>query len=284
MIKEQKLLEVLIEKTKGSRKNLLSINKRFLTFAEGDMSKEKVQAYIKRLETQKYAPGTVLLHFSCIRRLFKVNNIEWPFGWGESPRIAEKDIYQPALSPKLVVRAIEAARDGALNSTEAVWLALSTVYGLRRIELQNLQPDDLDLVGQTVYIETAKQGRQRHHLLPPEIVPVLENYKFPILSAFKASQVWYSIEKKANLPRLPDVGWHAIRRILNTLLLDANLPAVQVMDYLRWKHSANIMPARYYSTTIVGEGDSTVGIEKGMRDVDLKVFEVHPFLREWKGF
>ncbi|MCL6557653.1 MAG: hypothetical protein K6U74_02400, partial [Firmicutes bacterium] len=64
-------------------------------------------------------------------------------------------------------------------------------------------------------------------------------------------------------------------------LIDAGLSEFTVMDFLRWKRSTQLMPALYYSVTVIGE-EKRVELGKTDREVDEKVFKVHPFLPFWR--
>jgi len=263
----------------GSTRNLyLSYAKRFLDFASGrELDRKAVEDYLKVLRKQGYSDGTINFTFRVIKRVYDCNGIPWTFRRGEAPQIRESEVFAPALDPEDIGEMIT-AKD-KLTPQERAFLALSTTYGLRRTELASISPSDLDFNTNTVFIMTAHRGRQRYHIIPPEIKPYLEDYNFASMNQFEASTVFLSIEDKAGLQHIDGVGWHAIRRTVDTLLLD-KLPEATVADFMRWK-SRGIMPQRYYATRFVGRKGGIV-LSKESRSVDEKVFEVHPFLPYWR--
>jgi site-specific recombinase XerD len=245
------------------------------------LTREDVAQYIADLRRRGYADGTVDKHWRVIRRLFKVNGVEWPFRRGESPTIREQDVHALALPKDTIQRLILSARN--LSPSRAAYLALSTTYGLRRTELQRTLPDRWDLSRGLLYVETAKHGRQRYHKIPEAILPVLER-AVPHMereSEYRLSQAFHAIERLAGVEHAEDTGWHAIRRSLNHYLIEAGATPFAVEHFLRWKRSANNMVARYHAVTFVGADG---GISQGDNDrkLDEEIFQVHPFLPIWR--
>ena len=266
----------------------------FLDYAEGDFSREVINKYLERLKRKKYrgkntSDGTLNFAFRVVRTLFtrneailKEQGVEWPYRRGESPSIREDDINAPALDPDIIREQIYAIKKDGEPAARA-FLSISTVYGTRRIEMVELTQDDVRIKDKTIHIATAKHGRERTHLIPDEIVPYLAEYDFnkPI-SDFTLFTLWYRIEYKISLAHTDQVGWHSIRRTLNTLLLD-QLPEATVMGFMRWKQrTSSHMPYRYSAQRYVGREGVTTKVVGEAKDVDTKVFEVHPFLEHWK--
>ncbi len=258
----------------------LRIAQRYLKSSRGQLTRRAVDAYLEGMRREGYADGTIHLHFATIRRLFRLNGVDWPYARGEGPVVRERAVYAPALDPALVRRAIAAARAGRLDATETGLLALSTVYGMRRVELVRVRRGDIRLPDGVIYVETAKSGRQRYHGIPEEIADVLAAYPCRPLSPWQASDAWHRICAKAGIKKMPEVGWHSIRRILTRELLDAGIAVPVVREFLRWKRTARDMPLLYHSTEIVGEGRR---VERTVSDkaVDERVFARHPFLAAW---
>lgn len=278
----EQMLENYAGALSGSHHVYVPKARRFLKECRGDFSRRAVERHLARLQREGYADGYVDLVFRTLKRFYRVNGLVWPFKRGEGPVIREREVFAPALDPAMVGRLIKGAQQGLLTSQEAALVALSTVYGLRRGEMAALDAKSVDLANQLIYVETAKHGRQRYHLIPPEILPHLANHRFSPISATKASLAYYSAEEKAGLPRIREVGWHAVRRILCRLLVDAGLPLPTVWDFLRWKRSDQMMVARYYSVTVVGD-TSRPELSRADREIDEAVFAAHPFLPLWRG-
>jgi len=277
--------------SRGNLRNLyLRHANEFLEYAEGVFDKEKILAYLEHLKRKhKYSDGTINFAFRIIRTLFsrsenelKEAGFEWSFRRGEAPQIRESTIEAPALDPGVIVEMIEAAKEKG-KPDEAAFLALSTTYGLRRIEMVELSQEDVRLKDKSIHIATAKHGRERTHLIPPEIIPCFKNYDFSTeISESGLFTLWYRLEYMIKLPHTKQVGFHSIRRTLNTLLMDS-LPEHTVMSFLRWKQrTSSHMPYRYSAQKFVGREESSTLVVGEAKSVDEKVFEVHPFIKYWK--
>lgn len=267
----------------GRTKNLyLSYAEDFLNYADGNLDRETIEKYLEHLRhTHKYSDGSVNLIFRIVRTLFSRNNIEWPFRRGEAPIIREDRIEAPALDPNIIREMIEAVKENG-EPDEKAFLAISTIYFTRRVEMIGLTQQDVNLRGKTIHIATAKHGRERTHSIPEIIVPYLKEYNFDISrSEFSLFTLWYRLEHRIRLEHTDQVGWHSIRRTGNTILLD-HLPENVVMGFLRWKQrTSSHMPYRYSAQRFVGREGLTTKVVGEAKDVDTKVFEVHPFLKYW---
>ncbi len=254
----------------------------FLEYAGGEFDREKIDKYLVRLGRQKYADGSINLIFRIIRTLFSRNDIEWPYNRGESPQIREDRIQAPALDPDIIGEMIQAVKTEG-EPSEKAFLAISTIYATRRVEMVGLVMDDVNIRDRTIHITTAKHGRERTHMIPEEIVPYIEGYDFDVgRSESEIFTLWYSLEYRIGLDHTHRVGWHSVRRTINTLLLD-NLPEATVMSFMRWKQrTSSHMPYRYSAQRFVGRDGMSTKVVGAARDVDSKVFEVHPFLEYWR--
>jgi len=116
------------------RNHYVSYASNFLESAAA-LDKESINKYLAKLKRRGKSPGTINFAFRVIRTLFNVNRLEWPFRRGEGPQIRQRDEYKPALDPELVRIMVEAAKTGKLGDAPACFLALATVYGLRREEM-----------------------------------------------------------------------------------------------------------------------------------------------------
>lgn len=269
--------------SEGKTRNLyLRYAGAFLEYANGNFERETVDKYLARLKRQKYADGSINLIFRIVRTLFSRNDLEWPYNRGESPQIREDRIQAPALAPDIIGEMISAVKEEG-EPDEKAFLAISTTYATRRVEMVEIETSDVNTKDRTIHITTAKHGRERTHVIPELIVPYLETYDFDIKrSESEIFSLWYRIEYRIELNHTNQVGWHSIRRTLNTLLLD-ELPEATVMSFMRWKQrTSSHMPYRYSAQRFVGrEGISTKVVGEA-RDVDSKVFAVHPFLEYWR--
>lgn len=254
---------------------------RFLRFSQGDFSRETLLDYINAIEKDNYAPSTITkVMIPTVRRVFKSNKQEWPLLPGEGPALREGDVYNPALDPVLVAKLIKVAKGHGVSRTHRTILALSTIYGLRRIEMSEISAANIDLNNRVLIVHTAKGGRERWHLIPEQILPHL-SMPHRSLGQMAVSRAYWAIEKAAGVERMYEVGWHAIRRILVRLLIQAGLPGLTVDNFMRWKRGGSDMKRLYFDSVVVGEGSERTEVGKLDKDVDLAVFKVHPFLNLW---
>ena len=266
------------------RNYYISCASKFLNSADG-LDKKSINKYLARLKRQGKSAGTINFTFRVIRTLFNVNKLDWPFRRGEAPQIGQRDEYKPALDPELIKVMIEAAKNGKLDNSLSCFLALSTVYGLRREEMCDLEPGDLDFTANTIFISTAKFGRERYHLIPDEIKPYLERHDFnERYSPLQMSQLFWRIVNGSGLGALKPqrLGWHSIRRTVKTLLDDSGLSPYSVHSFMRWKGVERefAMDVRYHASHFVGLEGTRLITEEAQSDKE--VFEHHPLLLYWR--
>jgi len=268
----------------SSRNHYVSYAMNFLNSAD-TLDKESINKYLARLKRQGKSPGTVNFAFRVIRTLFNVNKLDWPFRRGESPQIGQRDEYKPALDPELIRIMVEAARNGRLEGAPACFLALSSVYGLRREEMCDLQPSDVDLKADTIFVSTVKFGRERYHLIPVEIKPYLGRHDFNVrYSLTQMSQLFWVVVNRSGLEALKPqrLGWHCIRHTVKTLLDDSGLSPYAVHDFMRWKSVERefAMDVRYHASHFVGLEGTRVVTEEA--ESDKEIFLKHPLLGFWR--
>jgi integrase len=286
MIDKNKLLAKYADNLAKSeyRNHYLRAARHFLDNTK-ELDRASIDEYIVKLQ-KIYRPGTVNFHFRVIRRLYAVNNLPWEYRPGEAPRIGQRDEYRPQLSTDIIRMMILATKNGKLFTDEQCFTALSTIYGLRRQELDNLQPKDIDLESNVLYVATAKSGRERYHLIPPEIRPYLKAHDFnKRYTMATLSQIFKRILIKSGVRKLTAnaIGWHSIRMALLAGLVDAGVNILAVRAFLRFKAATRdlLMPARYYGSVVVGLGRIEPVPET--TKVDEEVFSKHPFLGFWRA-
>ncbi len=256
---------------------------------ERELNAEMVRKWLEKLKRDSYADGSIRKDFGIIRRLFRVNNIPWTFKRGDAPIIREKEVWAPALDPndiKAMVDVVlgrEPTQGPVPKLIHRVCLELSTLYGLRLQEMQTVTAETVDFNNTLIYVETAKKGRQRYHLIPEAIFLDLKEWGFTRpLSKSSYSYIFGDLKTMIGLNIPNDLGWHAIRRSLAKGLQDAGLPEYQVNMFLRWKRGGSNMALRYAQTPVVGRQGVQPGMAMEDRRLDEQVFEkFHPFLKFW---
>jgi integrase len=285
-LKKQLLTKYADNLAKSKNQNhYLRFARDFLDNAE-ELNRASIDQYVTKLQTRKhYKPGSVNFAFRVIRRLFAVNKLDWEYRQGEAPVIGQRDEYQPQLGPRTIKMMIEAARNGKLSPDEQCFIALSTIYGLRREELANLRPADVKLKSGAIYIATVKSGRERYHLIPEEIRPYLAAHNFSERYAVATvSQMFKRILTKSGAGELRKkrLGWHTIRRALLDGLVDNGVNLLAARAFMRWKGASRevAMPARYFGNVIVDIGETEPILDEAKNDEE--IFQKHPFLSFWR--
>ena len=277
--------------SKGKNRNLyLRMIGEFANFAEGNFERDTVERFlVAEREKHHYSDNSLRMLFGLLSTFFKRNKLEWPFNRGEGPIVREDSINAPALDPRTVKRMIEAVRESQ-DRRACAFLALSTTYGLRRQEIMNLKPGDINLKDSTLYIATLKHGRERTHLIPFQLHYALGRYDFSEeISDFTMGRLWISIEDMVQMKYFKRMGWHAVRRTLNTLLL-RDFKEATVHSFLRWKQATSRdMTMRYSRTRFVGEEEEVVDLSGEALSVDEEIFacrpdgtSFHPFIDSWQ--
>lgn len=280
-----KILQCYAERlgSTGANRNLyIKYARDFLDYALGNYDRQTLDRYLEHLRKNDYSDGTINFVFRILRTMYQRNKMDWPYRRGESPSIREDQVNAPAIHPDLVIDFIQAAKESDDDEIK-FFLALSTTYGLRREEMVELSEEEININDRTIHISTVKHGRDRTHIIPAQIVPYLEGYNLKNrVSSFYLFSLWYRIENMIGITHTDGVGFHSIRRTLDTLLLD-QLPDTVVMSFLRWKQKTSAsMPYRYSAQTFVGRDGRTTKVIGDALDVDVKVFAIHPFIKYWE--
>jgi integrase len=285
MIDKNKLLDRYADNLAHSsnRNHYLRYARHFLDNSNG-LDRVSIDQYSAMLR-KEYSPGTVNFVFRVICRLFAVNDLPWPYRRGEAPTIKEREEYRPQLSPEIIEAMIRTAREGKLRTDEQCFLALSTIYGLRRAEMVNLRPEDVNLKSCTLYVSTVKFGRECYHLIPPEIKPYLETHDFNTrYGEATLSVIFRRILIKSTAGQLKSrlIGWRSIRRAVFEGLIKNGVNPLAARKFMRWKSATGDMKtfARHYGTVVVGLGITPSVLDEA--EGDAKIFEKHPFLRFWR--
>jgi len=182
---------------------------------------------------------------------------------------------------------IQAARAGAISDGAAAYLAASTLYGCRHIELRRLQdPSFRDLAQERVYIWAAKESQSRWVWCPPAVHPWFRHW--PRLTPRGGYDAFRECCAAVNLQVDGPLGWHAIRRSLVWALLQAHVPIPDVIRFLRWQSGAEALPgtgeALLYAmpTAVIGPTVTHTVDTAGTAAADAAVWAAHPFWPAWR--
>lgn len=261
-----------------------------------------LQAWREHLEREEYAPGTIKVYWSEVARVLRVLGHGEGLDALEMPRVPENTVWRPRFSVKAVAELVEAS--AKLPLLHQGCLAMATTYGVRRAELASLDASDFTWrPGGTgvVYIHTAKGGRERYHLVPREVAPLLRAAEWEkrdprtrqARTVASLSEMFEEIRAAAGRPRgspgMPETGWHSIRRGLDHLLLTGAgeagraIAPSSVTMFMRWKVSGGERMAMHYASTPEIDLDGSVDRPPGVMDeaIDQEAFSLNPWLPLW---
>ncbi len=290
----------------SSRAAYTSVARRFLEWLEDRQpDADIIRRYEERMRRATLADGTIRKNWGILRRLLIVNGVfappgspglpgmpPWPFRRGDAPTVREMEEYAPALHPDDVHAMIDFAMGRArsesapaVDERHRAFLCLSTMWGLRQVEMVQMKPEYLDTSGKLLFIETAKHGRQRWHTVPDHILPILQEWGFK--EPMSSGQLWRLFGQMKVMigfagPDAYGIGWHSIRRTVDKMLRQAGLDEETVRSFLRWKRSTTNMVARYASHPFVGRKGTERALGSEDRTGDEQVLALHPFVNLWK--
>jgi hypothetical protein len=221
---------------------------------------------------QDHKPGAVRFTYDVLKRTFAIAGVPWPQDV-KRPKMKESDISRPRYDPQQVAGLIGGT--GRLDPLRRGLLAMSTVYGLRRVELCRLcklGAKAFDMTHLRVFVDTAKGGVRRWQVIPPSLAPAFDGMDFTEAPTREdaMNEMFHEICFLCGLPDKTGDGWHAIRRAATRGLMKAG---VSKQD--RWIFFRRQM-ARDTDDIYVGELDQT-----DFELVDQRVLAVHPFMKLW---
>lgn len=175
------------------------------------------------------------------------------------------------LSHDEVKRLVEHAKSADPLTCSA--LALSTTYGMRRVEISRVEPGDIDTESGLIVIRTAKSGRARELPIPEEIKPYL-GWSSDFGSESELSSLFVDSCGRAGVGYRKGMGFHAIRRSLLSALRRvriepeyAGLWPLALQSFFGWSGSGMV---DLYSSGISDWDSSRL------------VLKHHPFLEFWR--
>ena len=258
----------------------LSTANNFLTWLGDRIPPDEMdlRRYFVERRNQGDKEGTLRTRFAVLQKLYESNHWDWPFKKEDRPE-ASSESDTPAFTREEVEQLIK-NRD-LYSKGERFYLAIATIYAPRRIELARIKK--WDIKGNTLYIDTAKKGEKRTHLIPDEIMPYIEAYRAQENNVSTLSAMFDRICKKGLGKTKKGYGFHSFRRTLDTLLPGAlakvDKPLTLIGYFLRWSRRST--GAKYLGTQMAGVYARPEILSEDPFFVDREVFQVHPFLPLW---
>ena len=236
-------------------------------------TRNDVTAFLAHLRKRGLGASTIDKDLKTIKLLSVIQH------WGAGPdgsdfpklsltQVSEDEIRRTILEKNVIGSMITWGKQGALNDTELCYMALSTTYGLRRIEMMRLKPSSFPN-GHHLIVDTAKGGRKTIHLIPPQIEPYLDSFRH--YEADSLTHMFHRIAAKCGVDTAAGYGWHSIRRSLATELIFAEVSTINVLRFMRWAEPAVRREL----------GMLAIYAKKDQARIDKEIFKIHPFLSYW---
>lgn len=158
------------------------------------------------------------------------------------------------------------------GTIEIGYLVLSTIYGLKRIEIYNIEEDSIDIDNKVFRIKPVKSTDQaRYHVIPSKILSFMSNLKDSLKMVKGKPPVLhynYLFDEmcvRSNIRLRPRLGWESVRRTLACELAVSGVNSNIIECFMGLKTRETELLLKY-----------------DWKRVDEAVFEKHPFLRSWE--
>jgi len=258
----------------------LSMASQFLTYLGDRIPPDEMdlRRYFLHRREEGISDSTLRTLFAVLQKLYQANHWDWPLAEEDRPE-APSEATTPAFTREEVEQLI--GNRESYSKAERFYLAIATIYAPRRIELARIKKRDIK--GNTIYVDTAKKGEKRTHLIPDEIMPYIEAYRPRENNVSSLSAMFNRICKKGLGKSKKGYGWHCFRTTLNTLLpislAKADKPLTLVGFFMRWSRKST--GAKFLGTPMGGVYARPEILSEDPYFVDREVFQVHPFLPLW---
>ena len=237
-----------------------------------------LRRYFLKRRDEGISENTLRTEFAVLKKLYLANHWDFQFTKDDRPE-APSETNTPAFTRDEVNELIKNRE--LYSKGERFYLAIATIYAPRRIELSRVKKKDIKV--NTLYIDTAKHGEKRTHLIPEEIMPYVQAYRAKENNVSSLSAMFDRICKKGLGKKKKGYGWHSFRRCLITLLISSlaqnNLPITLGAEYMRWSRKT-------IGAAFLGSITAATYIRQEARSedpyyVDTVVLSAHPFLPLW---
>jgi integrase len=274
----------------GTISSYMSTARIFLNWLGDDRippNDKDLRRFFLEREKQGIAGSTLGTQFTQLHKLFTENSWPWPFKKEDKP-ISDEAPHAPALTPQDVEHLI--LNRAKYTAQENFYLAISITYGLRRDELAKITSRDIKDNTLLVHISKKKKKETRLHLIPEEIMPIIEAWKPKARGSRGLSYCFQRIMAKSGLGSRKGYGFHSCRRTLLTLLVwnlaenrkDITLAA----QFMRWSRLA--IGSAFLGSPMAGFYTHPEVLSENPFNLDRTIFQVHPFLhiyrKEQKGW
>ena len=243
----------------------LNISQKFLSRYK-KINEDNIKDYVFELKEKGFSDNYLRLVHYILCKLAKIDkkDIDIP-----PPKIEKMNINQPIFSFEEMKKLILSNKKYC-DLQQKAYLVVSTIWGLRKIEILKIRKEDIDKKRNTIIIKTAKGGRPQEYTIPEVVKDILYNYDWEEVSRARIYDIFKYILYlcKFDLKKYIGYGFHSIRRALITEMLKNGIDNYTVALWCRWSIPQFGMLPTY--THLVKE------------DLEKKVYPKHPFLKLWK--
>jgi len=242
----------------------LNISQKFLSKYK-EISEDTIKDYLYNLKKSNYSDNYLRLVHYILCRLAKTEkkDIELP-----PPKIEKQNVYQPIFTFEEVKKLIINCKKYC-NLQQKAYFAVSTIWGLRKIEIIRIRKEDINKKDNTIFIRTAKGGRPQIYTIPEKIRDIIYDFNWEEISKAKIYVIFNHALYlcKFDLSKYIRYGFHSIRRSLITEMIRAGIDNYTVALWCRWAISSfGMLPV--YSHLV-------------KEDLEKIVYPKHPFLKFW---
>ena len=225
-----------------------------LTVAE--LTTARVSAY-RDTRLKDVKADTVRREFNLLRHVWVVAHREWGVVSKDNPF---EDLRMPKAAPNrertLTSEEWERLRKVAQSQSQRFlypMLLLAYESGLRRSELLNLRPTDIDLSRGDLKVRDSKSGFGRLVFLSPSTCEVLrhwilENHKMDKVFSCSIYSLRYAFERALMAAGIEDFRWHDLRHCAISRLAEAGLTTVELMNWSGHRQLTSLMRYAHLSS------------------------------------
>jgi integrase len=240
--------------------------------------RDTLYKYIEYLKTERHLSQATINYIlrGAIGALFRMQqpSLRLPV---KLPKIARGQMHQTESKKAFTVGEIAKLIETARHSGNPQWqniMALTSIYGLRAGEVQQMKKEDMHPLKKTITVHTEKGGTVREQLVPKIIAPYLFNYWYPEIPGKKVHTVFGEIADAAGVSHGDRKNIHAVRHAVVTALSDVR----DANDQLIFGQTDVYFFVRWAIPGIIATYNHAKELEN-----DERIFKHHPFLKYWKG-
>lgn len=252
----------------------------------GTNDSQQFTAYVRGL-TEHYADSTVDLNVRTIRAFYRFHGKRPPDAIGWSYNIENAN--RPAFTTEYIQDLIWAMRRPIAPPRFRQMVMLSTLYGLRVVEMSRVSASSFRDQFRSLHILTAKKGHPRWIYVPESVRPYFRIGPWPRTTTGTLHLYFKKVADFAGLPAPARYSWHSIRRSLARDLAAERIPDIDVIRFIRWR-SEELTPGKrmmnlYAHPTEQTDSSGkriTIMADPGTREADEVVWDHHPYLPWWE--